>query len=69
MLFMEKGEKASSTLPLLLRENCPPNIKMLALAGVAYWLEHVPRARKVAGSIPSQGINLGCRFGRVRGTY
>ena len=30
------------------------------LAGVAQWIERGPENQKVAGSIPSQGIFLGC---------
>ena len=33
--------------------------KILALAGVAWWIEYQPVNRKVAGSIPSQGTCLG----------
>ena len=32
----------------------------LALAGVARWIEYQPVNQMVAGSIPSQGICLGC---------
>ena len=31
-----------------------------ALAGVAQWIEHSPANQRVAGSIPSQGMCLGC---------
>ena len=34
-----------------------------ALAGVAQWIERQPANQKVPGSIPSQGICLGCRSG------
>ena len=34
-----------------------------ALAGVAQWIEHQPANQRVAGSIPHQGIYLGCRPG------
>ena len=34
--------------------------ELLALAGVAQWIEHGPANRKVVGSIPSQGTCLGC---------
>ena len=33
---------------------------MLALAGVAQWIECQPANQRVAGSIPSQGTCLGC---------
>ena len=36
---------------------------MLALAGVAQWIERQPANRQVTGSIPSQGTCLGCRPG------
>ena len=32
----------------------------LALVGVAQWIVHWPANKKVAGSIPSQGMCLGC---------
>ena len=35
--------------------------QILALAGVAQWIEHWPMNQRVSGSIPSQGIYLGCR--------
>ena len=35
----------------------------LALAGVAQWIVHWPANKKVAGSIPSQGMCLGCVLG------
>ena len=31
-----------------------------ALAGVAQWIKHQPANQRVAGSIPSQGVCLGC---------
>ena len=31
-----------------------------ALAGVAQWIEHRPAKQRVVGSIPSQGMCLGC---------
>ena len=34
-----------------------------ALDGVAQWIECQPAKQRVAGSIPSQGIFLGCRPG------
>ena len=33
---------------------------LIALAGVAQWIEHRPVNQKVTGSIPSQGTCLGC---------
>ena len=33
---------------------------IIALAGVAQWIEHWPANRKVAASIPSQATGLGC---------
>ena len=38
------------------------NIKV-TLTGVAQWIEHRPSNQRVTGSIPSQGIRLGCRPG------
>ena len=38
------------------------NISSPALAEGLSWLEHCPVHQKVAGSVPSQGTNLGCRF-------
>ena len=35
-------------------------LKKCALAGVAQWIEHIPENQRVAGSIPSQIICLGC---------
>ena len=37
--------------------------KILALAGVAQWIECQPANQRVASSIPSQGTCLGCRPG------
>ena len=37
--------------------------KILALAGMAQWIEHQPVNQKVSGSIPSQSTCLGCRPG------
>ena len=34
---------------------------IIALAGVAQWIEHWPAYQMVADSIPSQGMYLGCR--------
>ena len=36
---------------------------LIALAGVARWIEHQPVNQRVASSIPSQGTCLGCRPG------
>ena len=36
------------------------DISILALAGVAQWIEHWPANQGVTGSIPSQGRCLGC---------
>ena len=36
---------------------------LLALAGVAQWIEYWPVNQRVAGSIPSQGTCLGYRPG------
>ena len=36
---------------------------LMALDGVAQWIECQPAKQRVAGSIPSQGIFLGCRPG------
>ena len=33
---------------------------LMALAGVAQWIERRPANQRVAGSIPSQGTCLGC---------
>ena len=41
---------------------------LLALAGVVQWIEHKPANQRVAGSIPSQGICLGCGPGPHLGT-
>ena len=43
--------------------------ELLALAGVAQWIEHGPANRKVVGSIPSQGTCLGCGPGPWWGTH
>ena len=37
--------------------------RILALAGVAQWIECQPANQKVEGSIPSQGTCLSCRPG------
>ena len=34
-----------------------------ALAGVAQWIECQPAHQRITGSIPSQGMYLGCRPG------
>ena len=34
---------------------------VLALAGVAQWIEHQPVDQRVSSLIPSQGTCLGCR--------
>ena len=39
------------------------NLKILALADTAQWIEHWPANQRVASSIPSQGKCLGCRPG------
>ena len=39
---------------------CPNSNDLLALAGVAQWIECQPMNQKVAGSIPSQGTCLDC---------
>ena len=36
---------------------------MLALAGVAQWIECPPANQRVTGLIPSQGTCLGCQTG------
>ena len=36
---------------------------LIALAGVAQWIEHQPVNQKVTGSIPSQGTCWCCRSG------
>ena len=38
-----------------------------SLASVAQWIEHRPENQRVAGSIPSEGTNLGCRPGPQQG--
>ena len=38
-------------------------IAMIALAGVAQWIELWPANQRVTSSIPSQGTCLGCRTG------
>ena len=38
-------------------------LRLLALAGVAQWIEHWTVKQRVTGSIPSQGTCLGCRLG------
>ena len=35
-------------------------LQIIALAGVAQWIECRPANQRVAGSIPSQGPRLGC---------
>ena len=40
---------------------------LFALAGEAQWIEHQPVNQRVASSIPSQGICLGCRPGPQQG--
>ena len=42
---------------------------ILALAGVAQWIEDQPVSRRVAGSIPTQGTCLGCRPGPQLGAH
>lgn len=37
--------------------------KILALPGVAQWIECCPANQSVTGSIPNQGTSLGCRPG------
>ena len=41
--------------------------RVIALAGVAQWIESWPVNQRVAGSIPSQGTCLGCRLGSLVG--
>ena len=36
---------------------------LLALAGIAQWIEHGPVNQTVAGLVPSQGTCQGCRPG------
>ena len=38
------------------------NNRRVALTGVAQWVGHPPRQRRVASLIPHQGTRLGCRF-------
>ena len=40
-----------------------------ALARLLGWLEHNPVNRRASGSIPAQGMYLGCGFDPCRGTY
>ena len=46
---------------------------LMALAGVAQWIERRPANQRVAGSIPSQGTCLGCgpapQWGYVRDNH
>ena len=35
-------------------------LKIMALAGVAQWIEYQPANQRATGSIPSQGTCLGC---------
>ena len=42
---------------------CFLQLCLLALAGVAQWIECQTANQRVAGSIPSQGTCLGCRPG------
>ena len=37
--------------------------KILSMAGVAQWIEHMPANQRVTSLIPSQGTCLGCRSG------
>ena len=41
----------------------------VALAHVAQWIERWPANQRVAGSIPNQGICLGCRPGPQYGVH
>ena len=41
-------------------ERLPEENVILALAGVAQWIERWPANQRVAGSIPSQGTCLDC---------
>ena len=41
-------------------ERLPEENVILALAGVAQWIERWPANQRVAGSIPSQGTCLHC---------
>ena len=43
--------------------------ELIALAGVAQWIECWPVKGKVAGSIPSQGPCLGCGPGPPQGAH
>ena len=43
--------------------------KLLALAGVAQWIERQPANQRVTGWIPSQGTCLGCRPGSWQGAH
>ena len=40
---------------------------LMALAGVAQWIERRPANQRVAGLIPSQGTCLGCGTGPQQG--
>ena len=42
---------------------------LLALAGVAQWIEHQPANQRVIGSIPTQGTCLGCGLGPQVGVH
>ena len=44
-------------------------IVIIALAGVAQWIEHQPVNQGVARSIPSQGTCLGCRSDPQQGAH
>ena len=52
-------------LCLLRIQQCVASVKNKTsnLAGVAQWIERWPANQRVAGSIPNQGICLGCRPG------
>ena len=41
----------------------------IALTGVAQWIEHGSMNQRIAGSIPSQGTSLDCRFGPLLGAH
>ena len=44
-------------------------VKVLALGGVAQWIEHRLANQRVASLIPSQGTCLGCRPGPQQGVH
>ena len=59
-----KGETCTEKVKDLKRFPVKYSIKkLLALAGVAQWIEHWPVNQRITGSIPSQGTCLGCEPG------